>query len=172
MKPGLIRQVINKTRKNEINSVEEYVDKLIYAKLPRSEKLKIGKQFVKQTGISRAEITRARNRHPYYKKLKNANINARLKKRNSRFSGVHKRWTEKELRLFILLTPDLTDSELSEQFERSIPSVNAIRRKLKIIERINNPDKNIIGLLNKNESELKRILENERTKNIETMDRQ
>ena len=166
MKTGLIRRVINKTRKSgDIKSLEEYIDKLIYSGLSRSQKLKIGKQFVKQTGISGKEIIKARNRHPYCKSQKNKNIYARLKKRNLQFKDKPKRrWTEEELELFILINPDMTDIELSNKFERSIPAINSIRRKLSIIQKYGKKEFGFIWLLMREEKNLKIILNGEKKK--------
>lgn len=138
-KTGLIKQNIEKIRIKKIFDCTDaagYVDKVLSLSIPRSEKRKIGKQFRKLTGATSQEITRLRNRHPYYKKLKNKNHTARQRQRNTFNAGIRKKWTRAELKEFLKLTETHTDIFLASKFARSIPAINAIRRRIILAHKI------------------------------------
>jgi hypothetical protein len=132
---GLIDKAILRVRaKKEASSTSplDYVDKILKSDLPIPEKRKIGKNYRKTFGVTSAEVTAARNRHPYYKKLKNKNSKENQKNRNKIITATRRAWTKSDLELFARLNDTMSDIALARELDRTIPSVNAMRRKHKI----------------------------------------
>jgi len=140
MKTGLIKQATQKAKlRNTLNvsTIPEYINKILSLNISLPEKRKISKNFKKITGVTSTQIVHARNRHPYYKKLKNKNHNMRQTQRNKKTKQEKKRtWKKSELYEFLKLNGTLTDLQLAIHFKKSIPAINSIRRRINLGKKI------------------------------------
>ena len=122
---------------------EQYIDICLKTKLDRSEKGLVTREWLEKTGFGIKDIEHARNRHPYWKKLKSKNHDERSARRMKRYDytpkskkNISPSWDKKELREFLKLNEKLADWQLAERFETSIPAVNHIRRKINMSKKI------------------------------------
>ncbi len=116
-----------------------YVDRSVKSGLTPGEKMRATRQWLSLNGFSIKDIEYARNRHPYWKSVKRKNHNERTKRRFDEFNfsnGNSRRWTSRELGDFLKMTDSTSDRELARHFERSIPSIQGIRRRLNLGRRI------------------------------------
>lgn len=120
---------------------ESYIDYSVNSSLTPAEKRKVTRLWLKKTGFTIDDINYARNRHPYWKKIKMKGSAERTKNRMEKYDfskGKHKKWGKDELREFLDVNDKLLDYELAEKFESSIPSIQGVRRlynlALKILE--------------------------------------
>ena len=127
---------------------EEYVDLMIGVKLTQGEKQRLSRLWQKQTGYSAADIAHARNRHPYWRKRK-AEGNLERTKRRLKFYDV-----ERPYHPFSLADEDLLgtflsmnkrskdgrykfkDYEIAQSLNVKLTSVQCLRRKYNLINRI------------------------------------
>ena len=137
IKEVLIKQKVKKLLNSR--TPEEYIDQSVKSNLPQREKAKATKQWLEESGFTMDDISYARNRHPYWKSVKQRNHQERTRKRFDEYNyskGGSKPWTEDLLKDFLDHNTEKTDRELAQAFNRSIPSVQAIRRRINIANRI------------------------------------
>lgn len=118
---------------------EEYIDLSFRIDLPQSEKAFATRMWLEQSQYTMQDISRARNRHPYWKSIKQKNHQERTQKRFAQHDyseGVPRAWTNEMLAEFSDLTEVKTDREMAEYFQRSIPSIQAIRRRINLAKKI------------------------------------
>ncbi|MDH4262162.1 MAG: hypothetical protein OEV78_03850 [Spirochaetia bacterium] len=118
---------------------EEYIDNSVKSKLPQRDKARATKIWLEQTDFTIEDISYARNRHPYWKAIKQKNHQFRTRKRFSDFNystGNTQPWTIELLKQFLEVNDKITDRELAQQFKRSLPSIQAIRRRINLANRI------------------------------------
>jgi len=139
LKETLIRQKVKKLLASK--TPEEYIDQSVKSKLPQREKARATKEWLSQSDYTIADISYARNRHPYWKAVKQKNHQERTRKRFDEYnysSGRVRSWSKDELKEFLDENEKMTDRELAKHFTRSIPSIQAIRRRINIATRILN----------------------------------
>lgn len=142
----------------QVSSIFEYISCMINSKISPAEKRRIGIEFLRSTGITAKELERERNLHPYYKALKNRNQNKRQNKRNSiNRKKKSEKWTESELKEFVRLNDSCSDMDLAMHFNRSVPGINAIRRRINVIKSAGMTHE-IEKLIMRDERTLKKIL--------------
>ncbi len=119
---------------------QSYIDQSVKSALPGHIKGKITKIWLKQNPFTSKDIEYARNRHPYWKQKKQMNHQQRTKQRFEDFnfsSGKEKKsWSAEELIDFVELNSVKTDRELAQHFSRSIPSIQGIRRRINLANKI------------------------------------
>ncbi|MDH4199169.1 MAG: hypothetical protein OEV66_02220 [Spirochaetia bacterium] len=118
---------------------EEYIDQSVKSNLTQREKARATKLWLEQTNYAIEDIAYARNRHPYWKAIKQKNHQARTRKRFSDFNystGNSLPWNDKLLKQFLEINDQKTDREIAKTFKRSIPSIQAIRRRINLANRI------------------------------------
>lgn len=159
---------INKEKKKLLASKtpEEYIERSLKSKLGSGQKGSVTSEWLKITKYSFEDLQRARNRNPYWKKLKGKGSyerNAkRLEKFNFKVSDEPKKvWTDSDLALLYDMNKKKKDWELAEHFQTSLPAINHIRRKIKLAKMIfekkaeKATKKKIINLIKKNEKYLR-----------------
>jgi hypothetical protein len=135
----------------------DYIDFCTKSKLGSGDKAKLTKIWLGATKYKIKDLEYARNRHPYWKKLKEKGSVERNKIRLEKYNfydrkkyGRNKKWSDDELREFLKLNDQKRDWELAQHFERSIPSIQFIRRKIQLalkladINNVKKIDKNYI----------------------------
>lgn len=148
---------------------EKYIEKTLDSKLSRGLRAKITKEWLDKTSYTIEDIQYARNRHPYWKKKKSVGSQERQNKRLEKFNfrapnAANLVWTNEKLQEFLSLNSKMVDHELAKHFETTLPAVNHIRRKIKIVEKIleakrKKPTaKQMIPLLKRAEKNLKNML--------------
>lgn len=120
---------------------EQYIENSWKSKLTAGQKSAITVEWINQSGYSIEDIQYARNRNPNWKKLKNkGNVerNARriAKYNYSKSADIKKIWTLADIEEFYKVNKTMADWELAKKYKTTLPSVNHIRRKLKIAENI------------------------------------
>jgi hypothetical protein len=118
---------------------EEYIDNSVKSSLSQREKARTTKMWLEKTDFTIEDISYARNRHPYWKAIKQKNHQYRTRKRFSDFNystGNSQPWTNELLKQFLDVNDKITDRELAKQFKRSLPSIQAIRRRVNLANRI------------------------------------
>jgi len=139
-----IKDVLNKQKVKKILSAKtpaEYIDQSVKSNLPQKDKARLTKIWLEQNEYTIDDIAYARNRHPYWKAIKQKNHQERTRKRFSEYNYSKKKsqpWTEELLKKFVELNDEKTDRELAKSFKRSIPSIQAIRRRINLARRISN----------------------------------
>lgn len=137
IKEVLIKQKVRRLLSSR--TPEEYIDQSVKSNLPQREKAKATKTWLEQSGFSMDDISYARNRHPYWKSVKQRNHQERTRKRFDEYNysnGGSRSWTQDLLKKFLECNNQKTDRELAKEFNRSIPSIQAIRRRINIANRI------------------------------------
>lgn len=148
---------------------EEYVDLTFKSGLTQKEKIMATRLWLENRDYTRADITHARNRHPHWKSEKLKDHLERTKKRFEEYNystSKIRSWTKELLTDFVEKNDSLTDKELAKTFKRSIPGIQAIRRRINIAKRIieaegkSRPTKaGILKLITSDEKVLRRTLE-------------
>lgn len=118
---------------------EEYIDYSVKSNLSQREKARATKLWLDQNEYTIKDISYARNRHPYWKAIKQKNHQFRTKKRFSDFNystGNSQPWTDELLKQFLDVNDKKTDRELAKEFKRSLPSIQAIRRRVNLANRL------------------------------------
>lgn len=118
---------------------QEYVEKSLRSKLLPSEKARLARAWMDQTGFSKSDILYARNRNPFWKKKKMEGAQERTRRRleeHDYSKGRVIEWTKPKLEDFLERNKkDLSgaylqkDWELAKHFGTSIPSIQYLRRK-------------------------------------------
>jgi hypothetical protein len=121
----------------------EYIDFCTKSKLKSGEKARLSKIWIKVTGYEIKDLEYARNRHPYWKKLKAKGSVERNKIRLEKYDFYDKKknvrnrkWTDDEIKEFLAMNDSTRDWELAKHFKRSIPAIQYIRRKIQLALRI------------------------------------
>ena len=85
---------------------------------------------------------------------------------NSQKLAVNKKgkWTDKDIQLFLQITPHKTDAEIAKILGRSIYSIQGMRRKTNLLDRSGFDFSDYSGMLTFSEKTLIRIIENFRSK--------
>lgn len=120
-------------------SPEKYIDISVKVNISSSLKGVITRLWLEKSGFTIQDIKYARNRHPYWKSKKQKNHSERTRKRFDEFNfsnGTSKKWSRDELREFIKLNDKMTDKELASYFQRSIPAIQGIRRRINLGNKI------------------------------------
>ena len=147
----------------------EYIDFCVYSTLTQGQKAKLTNYWLTHTNYTINDIQYARNRHEYWKKKKMNNSAERAMKRFAEYNFAdkkNKKWQVEELEEFLKLNEIKKDRELAEHFNRSIPSIQYIRRCINLVKRIydqglTTPEKHPAPLLIKNsEKKLREIVHN------------
>jgi hypothetical protein len=114
---------------------EQYIDNSLRVKISSGRKAYLCKVWLQKTGYTVEDIQYARNRHPHWKELKHKGHNERTQARleKYKFNVVSKKWTYKEIQKFLQMNDTKHDYEIAEYFKRSIPSVQYLRRKIKLL---------------------------------------
>jgi len=143
--PQKIKKTDSNEKQKEIDHLlnsrnsDEYIDRQLKLNFSYAEKQELTRKFLfKNPEITIKDIEHSRNIHPYWKEKKMKGSKERTQKRHSETYGrekEHKHWEEKELRLFLINNSIMTDSQLAQFFDRSIPSIQMQRRKLGIIRK-------------------------------------
>lgn len=137
IKDALVNQKVKKLL--NAKTPEEYIDQSVKSNLPQREKARATKLWLDQTDFTIEDISYARNRHPYWKAVKQKNHQFRTKKRFSDFNystGNSQPWTTELLKEFLEVNDKITDRELAKHFKRSLPSIQAIRRRINLAHRM------------------------------------
>ncbi len=120
-------------------TADAYVDFAVKSSLSPAEKRFVTRQWLEKTGFTIEDINYARNRHPYWKKIKMKGASERTKSRMVKYDfskGNHKKWGKEELQEFIDLNNKFADFELAEKFQCSIPAIQGVRRLYNLASRI------------------------------------
>lgn len=121
---------------------EQYIALSIDSKLPPGKKATITSEWLAKTNYTYEDISYARNRDPYWRKKKSLGSKQRNLKRISEFnykkpgSTPKKTWSVKEMEELFELDKKLVDRELAKKFKTSLPAINHIRRKFKMVREI------------------------------------
>lgn len=152
-------------------SPSEYIERSIRANIPRGVKATITHEWLKKTGFTIDDIVKARHRHPYWKKKKlegNSERNLERMRAYNFSRGGRTGWDDALIKKFLSLSkklPDGTyktpDHAIAKSFETTIPSIQYMRRKLNLVEKVleRSPDFDILSLMRKSEQKIKTILE-------------
>lgn len=114
---------------------EQYIENSLRVKISSGRKAYLCKIWLEKTGYTIEDIQYARNRHPHWKKLKHKGHKQRTQARleKYKFNTASKKWTHKEVLKFLQMNDTKHDYEIAEYFKRSIPSVQYLRRKIKLL---------------------------------------
>lgn len=133
----------------ESKTPEEYVANSIKARLTPVEKARLARIWMQQTGYTKDDILRARNRNPYWKQRKMEGAAERTKRRMEEHdysSGTSITWTKERIAEFLdwnrkdaLGRYIHRDWELAQHFGTSIPSIQYMRRKLNKVRNMLGP---------------------------------
>lgn len=122
---------------------DKFVDRLLKSDLKEDEKKRVTQQWLEATGYKSKDITSAKKEHSHWKERLTMNRNEKTKQRfiENDFSIKEdgkrsRRWTEDDLKLFLKLNEDHTDRELAQKLQRSIPSIQGIRRRYNLGKKI------------------------------------
>jgi hypothetical protein len=117
----------------------DYIDYCTKSNLKSGDKAKLTKIWTSVSKYTVKDLEYARNRHPYWKKLKEKGSVERNKIRLEKYyfydnkKNVRSRkWTDDELKEFLSLNDEKRDWELAKYFKRSIPAIQYIRRKIQL----------------------------------------
>lgn len=122
----------------------EYIERSLKVKLTVPQKGYVTRLWLEKTGYTVKDIEYARNRNPYWKKLKSEGSLERNEKRfkmhdyreKKRKKIVAVEWNDDNLRSFIELTGKMADWQLAERFSTTIPAINHLRRKYNVAVRL------------------------------------
>jgi hypothetical protein len=149
----------------------EYIDLCVKSNLSTGEKRIATKIWLGKTKYTIKDIEYARNRHPYWKKKKSKNSYERNKMRLSQYdfsNGTSKKWSTKELEKLLDLNDSYKDWQLAKHFNRSIPSIQYIRRCISIAKKViikqkqNVTKKRMLELITHSEKFLEKLLSNKK----------
>jgi hypothetical protein len=150
---------------------EEFIDNSLNVNVSSGRKAYVCKQWLLKTGYKVEDIMYARNRHPYWKKIKHIGHEERTRKRLAKynFENVNKKWDLQEMRRFVELNETLHDFELAQLFRRSIPSIQFIRRKVAMLKKVfpgvyENSTQKAEMLIQYEEQKLRQILKERKSK--------
>lgn len=117
---------------------EEYIEKSLKSKLSAGLKGNVTTEWLAHTGFSAGDLSYARNRNPYWRKVKAKGSYNRNQERIQKFNfkksedSPKKIWTMKDVEEFSELDKTMTDRELAKEYKTTLPAINHIRRKLKL----------------------------------------
>lgn len=139
------------------NDVSRFVELMLSAPLNRREKVKLTIFWRRRHDVTQQQIIHARNRITYYRTLKNKNAAKKLAAYNEQYNYADRRtrWTEAKLKKFLELNNTHKAREIARILSCSIPAIQSLRRKLKLIDRIGVTDLDILAGLKKSEKELR-----------------
>lgn len=120
----------------------EYIQYSLVVKISSGRKSKITREWFKKTNFNVEDIIYARNRNSYWKYRKGiGNIERnriRQIKHNYRIDGDigHIMWPDKNVK-FLLNNNNKKDWELAKILKTTIPAIQAYRRKINMLEKLN-----------------------------------
>lgn len=122
----------------EATTPEDWIQRSLEVIVPRGRKSALAGLWLKDRKFTSADLKHARNRHPYWKQIKQNGYKERNKKRWSKFNFLTKKqkWSEDKIKRFLKVHSLYVDRELAEMFETTIPGIQHWRRKLKLVDRI------------------------------------
>ncbi|GAB6277422.1 MAG: hypothetical protein SAMD01599839_19620 [Rectinema sp.] len=133
----------------ESSNPDEYVSNSLKSRLSPAEKAKLARLWMENTGYTRDDIIRARNRNIYWRKRKMEGAAERTRRRMEEHDYSQSKnieWTREHIAEFLTLNrKDMygrylhRDWELAAQFETSIPSIQYLRRKYNKVRKMLGP---------------------------------
>jgi len=123
----------------------DYIEKSLSVKLSVPQKGYITRLWLDKTGYTVKDIEYARNRNPYWKKMKSEGSLERNEKRfkmHDYRDKKHKKtsapveWNDANIKTFLEMTGKMTDWQLAEHFSTTIPAINHLRRKYNTATRL------------------------------------
>jgi hypothetical protein len=164
----------NTTRLLESKTPAEYIENSLFLE-KWSEKCSITKQWLNKTGYTIKDIQYARNRHPYWKRLKLKNHKDNILIRNEKhsyYSSGHITYWKYDIHKFLEKNKKdrkgkylYKDWQLAKYFECSIPAIQGMRRKYNMALFLNNglnPVKKFIRYILITEKELRKLVKMEK----------
>ncbi len=142
MKLSLAKISSERTKLLSAKTPEQYIAISINSKLPPGKKATITSEWLAKTNFTYEDISYARNRDPYWRKKKSLGSKQRNLKRINDFnfkkpgSTPKKTWSTKEIEEVFELDKKLVDRDLAKKFKTSLPAINHIRRKFKMVREI------------------------------------
>ncbi len=139
---------MNKAEQNILASrtPEAYVDSSLKSNLSPARKAALAREWMRKTGFTRQDILYARNRHPHWKMKKMENSAERAQRRlelHDYSRGKAVTWTAELVERFLDLSAsdgdghyEHRDCDLARLFKTTIPSIQYMRRKLKLVRAI------------------------------------
>ena len=134
MKLSLAKIGSERTKLLSAKTPEQYITFSINSKLPPGKKATITSEWLAKTKYTYEDIAYARNRNPYWRKKKSLGSRQRNLKRPG--SLPKKTWTVKEIEEIFDLDKKMVDRDLAKKFKTSLPAINHIRRKFKMVREI------------------------------------
>lgn len=142
MKLSLAKISSERTKLLSAKTPEQYITLSINSKLPPGKKATITSEWLAKTNFTYEDISYARNRDPFWRKKKSLGSKQRNLKRINEFnfkkSGAtpKKTWSTEEMEELFDLDKKMVDRELAKKFKTSLPAINHIRRKFKMVREI------------------------------------
>ena len=142
MKLSLAKISSERTKLLSAKTPEQYIAISINSKLPPGKKATITSEWLAKTNFTYEDISYARNRDPYWRKKKSLGSKQRNLKRINDFnfkkpgSTPKKTWSIAEIDAIFELDKKLVDRDLAKKFKTSLPAINHIRRKFKMVREI------------------------------------
>lgn len=142
MKLSLAKINSERTKLLSAKTPEQYITLSINSKLPPGKKATITSEWLAKTNFTYKDISYARNRDPFWRKRKSVGSKERNLNRMNAFnfkkpgSTPKKTWTIEEMEELFMLDKKLVDRDLAKKFKTSLPAINHIRRKFKMVREI------------------------------------
>ena len=142
MKLSLAKINSERTKLLSAKTPEQYIALSINSKLPPGKKATITSEWLAKTNFTYEDISHARNRDPYWRKKKSLGSKQRNLKRINEFNykkpgaTPKKTWSIEEMEELFELDKKLVDRDLAKKFKTSLPAINHIRRKFKMVREI------------------------------------
>ncbi len=142
MKLSLAKISSERTKLLSAKTPEQYITLSINSKLPPGKKATITSEWLAKTNFTYEDISYARNRDPFWRKKKSLGSKQRNMKRINEFNykkagaTPKKTWSTEEMEELFELDKKMVDRELAKKFKTSLPAINHIRRKFKMVREI------------------------------------
>lgn len=142
MKLSLAKINSERTKLLSAKTPEQYITFSINSKLPPGKKATITSEWLAKTNFTYKDISYARNRDPFWRKRKSVGSKERNLNRMNAFnfkkpgSTPKKTWSIEEMEELFMLDKKLVDRDLAKKFKTSLPAINHIRRKFKMVREI------------------------------------
>lgn len=142
MKLSLAKITSERSKLLSAKTPEQYITFSINSKLPPGKKATITSEWLAKTNFTYEDISYARNRDPFWRKKKSQGSKERNLKRIQEFNfkkpgaTPKKTWTTAEMEELFDLDKKFVDRDLAKKFKTSLPAINHIRRKFKMVREI------------------------------------
>jgi len=159
---------------------KEYIEKSLTLDIPPGRKAYVTRYWLKKTGYTTEDIKHARNRHPYWKSKKmegTAERNVARSIEHNYGDGSNLEWSKDMIVDFIRHNKKLKngryqyrDWELARHFKCTIPTIQHMRRKTNMAEKIisatlgNVTEKRLVTHLELGENTLRKMMKQARTR--------